>query len=544
MKNNIPLTIIICAASLLFSGCLDDTFPTEYAGASQIGASEQALEALSNSTIAFMYAYNYFDTHYPSEFGYPAMMIMRDALTDCSYVSTNNNHFTTPWVSLMRMYEYKTTGVAALDAQADRNEIWGLTAVIVDEHSDGRDADNNPRAPYYVMYRFILNDLNRAEIYLDGYNRPAKNRPDQSVVHALKARLWLEIATRLQRYPDDLQTLIIHETDNELAEKYPPLHIASALECYQKAAEYARKVIDKYTPLTQAQWHSVTNGFNDMSVPAWVFAISVNTPNAVYTRLNNFLSHCVTEYSRGYSRSQYHCYRMIDKRLYDKIDDEDWRKVTWKDPADFDGRPAAGADVEPVPPQYYTLFRGTTPSIDGNTLDWEWRHRDPYVGFKFRPKGGDISENWRNAQQVDYPLIRVEEMYFIEVEAKAYTDGLAAGIDALTSFLNTHRYRNGSYSIAPTDIDDFVDNYLITQKRIELWGEGLSYFDIKRRALPLVRGYDGTNWLASRRFNSIQGYTPAWLNYYIPIEGEASLNSAIRLNPDPMVLESYGLWVN
>lgn len=35
------------------------------------------------------------------EFGYPAMMIIRDALTDCPYVTTNYNHFNTPWGSLV-----------------------------------------------------------------------------------------------------------------------------------------------------------------------------------------------------------------------------------------------------------------------------------------------------------------------------------------------------------------------------------------------------------------------------------------------------------
>ena len=119
-------------------------------------------------------------------------------------------------------------------------------------------------------------------------------------------------------------------------------------------------------------------------------------------------------------------------------------------------------------------------------------------------------------------------MYFIVAEAKAYTEGLGAGVSALTSFLNAHRYNGGTYEVTASDVDDFVDNHLLTQKRIELWGEGLSFFDIKRREIAILRGYKGTNWITSYRYNSRFGYTASWLNLYLPNEGEASLNKAIK----------------
>ena len=589
---------VLCTMTLFLSGCIEETFPTDYAAASQIGASESALEALSNSTAAFMYAYNYFGTLEAQEIGYPGMMIIRDALTDVPTTTTSYNHFRTPWgqldnfsstrvrqpwryyyrmilnanntifaieepylvsrksqqfygnalvyramsyLDLMRMYEYKRTGVAALDAEADKNGIWGLTTVIIDEHFDVRNADNNPRVPFYVMYRFIMNDLSRAEMFLTD-SRPSKTSANLSVVHAYKARLWLEIATRFQKYPADLQTQLSYEGDTELAAKYAPLGINSAADCYRKAAEYARMVIGKHTPLTYAEWHSTTKGFNDMSVSSWVFAISIGSPEGVHSRTNHFLSHACTEYSRGYSRSQYFCYRMIDRRLYERIDDDDWRKVTWKDPADFNGRPAAGAAVPPVPEKYNSSFRGTELSVLGNTLDWEWHHRDAFTGFKYRPNEGNIGEDYLHAGQIDFPVIRVEEMYFIEAEAKTYAEGLGAGVEALSNFLNTHRYTNSSFTVAPSDVEDFVDNCLITHKRVEFWGEGLAFFDIKRREIAITRGYAGTNWLEPQRFNSHPGYTASWLNLYLPNEGEATLNNAIRLNPDPSVQASYGLW--
>lgn len=580
MKNIFIQFIVLTIAILPSTGCIDDSLATSYATGDQVGGSEAALESLANSTAAFMYSYSYFGTLDSQEFGYPAMMIMRDALTDCPYVTTNYNHFNTPWGSLvdfssnrstqpwryyyrmilnanntiiavdnpeeateriqqfygnalvyramaymdlMRMYEYKKAGVQALDAEAESREIYGLTTVIIDEYFDDSNATNNPRAPFYQMYRFILNDLNKAEKHLEGYNRNSKIRADVSVVQAYKARLWLEIATRFQKYPQDLQTQLSHEDDEELA-MYDKLGITTANDCYQKAAQYARLVINRYTPLSENQWHSLTNGFNDAKVNSWIFAITINSIDAVYSRVNNFHSNCVTEFSRGYSRSQYHCYRMIDKRLYDQIEENDWRKVTWIDPAD--------AGAKPTPSKYHTLLDET-----------EWALRDAYVGFKFRPNEGDISEDYTNALQVDFPIIRVEEMYFIEAEAKAYTEGVGAGVSALASFLNTYRYKGGTYAISPNNVEDFVDNYLVTQKRIELWGEGLSFFDIKRRELAITRGYKGSNWISSYRYNSLSGYTPSWLNLYIPNEMEAALNHAIKMNPDPQVYDVYNLWV-
>ncbi len=587
------LLFTLVVFGLSFSGCMKDPIAISYVTADQVGTSETALESLANSTAAFMYDYAYIGSTTAQEFGYPAMMLIRECLTDMATVSSNYNHFRTPWGSLddftrsrvkqpwryfyrmilnanntiiaigdpeeateriqhlygnaliyralsymdlMRMYEYKKTGVPLLDNEAESNGIYGLTTVLIDEYFDDSNAKDNPRIPFYHMYRFIMDDLNKAEKYLATYNRPSKIRANLSVAQAYKARLWLEIATRFQKYPQDLQLQLQHEDDPDL-EMYDKLGVSSANECYQKAADYARRVIDQYTPLTKSQWHSLTNGFNDMNVGSWVFAISIASMDAVHSRLDNYHGMAVTEFSRGYSRSQYHAYRMIDARLYSQIDDADWRKVTWIDPAD--------AGQIPTPDKYFTLL-DRLDDINGDTPGTEWALRDAYVGFKFRPNQGDVSDDYKNALQVDYPVIRMEEMVFIEIEAKAYLEGLSSGMNALTTFLNSYRYEDGGTyepDPAPVDVEDFVDNYLLTQKRIELWGEGLSYFDVKRRELSVRRGYPGTNWLEGERYNSLTGHVPSWFNFYLPNEGEATLNKAIKLNPDPQVYNVYNLWV-
>lgn len=57
------------------------------------------------------------------------------------------------------------------------------------------------------------------------------------------ARMWLEMGSRFELYPEDLNTLN-NNTD---------LNIASKETCFTKAAEYARKVINESgaMPLTE-----------------------------------------------------------------------------------------------------------------------------------------------------------------------------------------------------------------------------------------------------------------------------------------------------
>ena len=136
--------------------------------------------------------------------------------------------------------------------------------------------------------------------------------------------------------------------------------------------------------------------------------------------------------------------------------------------------------------------------------------------------------------------MRVEEMYFIQFEA---AERLAAGsgIQLLTNFMK--KYRDPEYKFDTTKDYGFTGNKAIDeilfQKRIELWGEGLSFFDIKRANVSVTRGYPGTNFFEQWRFNT-KG-RPAWMNFCI-VDLETNDNPAIAgyNNPDPSM--AYKPW--
>ena len=80
---------------------------------------------------------------------------------------------------------------------------------------------------------------------------------------------------------------------------------------------------------------------------------------------------------------------------------------------------------------------------------------------------------------------------------------------------------------------------IVFQKRVELWGEGQIFFDIKRLNMSVTRGYPGTNHPEARRYNTVG--RPAWMNFCI-VRSEKNNNAALEgyENPDPSGL--YTPW--
>ena len=77
----------------------------------------------------------------------------------------------------------------------------------------------------------------------------------------------------------------------------------------------------------------------------------------------------------------------------------------------------------------------------------------------------------------DLLLMRVEEMYLIKAEALAMSGQAAEGAKVLTDFVKT--YRDPAYTLTATT-PEAVQEAVWMQRRVELWGEGFSYFDLLR----------------------------------------------------------------
>jgi hypothetical protein len=125
--------------------------------------------------------------------------------------------------------------------------------------------------------------------------------------------------------------------------------------------------------------------------------------------------------------------------------------------------------------------------------------------------------------------MRVEEMYFIEAEAAAHQDP-ARGAELVTSFMTS--YRDDTYSCATGSVDAVVEE-IVLQKRIELWGEGHTFFDIKRLNMSVTRAYPGTNVTDDNQLLNTNG-RPAWMNFVISQSEEDNNKAVVGFNnPDP-----------
>lgn len=537
--NKIYKTLLAAAVAvpaLTLTGCIEETFPEGGTVTKDMiqkvpgAADNYALGMPSYLKAVFILPA---EMHY--DFGYPAMMFIRDTMTgDMPVAASGYDQFTGwreniyqgpeylmsqfPWWYYYKLVQTANQTLAAIDKETEDahlktlmgyaygframayldlartyeflpndktsevndngNNVKNLTVPIVTEEVDEALARSNPRAPHEQMSEFILSDLDKAEALINSEARSSKTMPDLACIYGLKARLYM------------------------WDENYP------------KAAEYARMAISASgcTPLSPDEWTSKTDGFNNINSHAWMWGINyVEEDDAVQTAIINPTSWFSNEYVEGYSAVG--PYVMMSKSLYDMMRDDDCRKLCFVAP---EGSPLAGKEI--------FIDRSAMINALGDPIDLP-----PYSSLKFRPGQGNMKE-YLVACTVGIPLMRVEEMYFIEAEAIAHNNP-TEGAQLLTSFMNSYRCTEKSFTVLGTTTADVVDE-IFNQKRIEFFLEGQTFFDIKRLNKPVIRNYEGTNYYESSAFNTTT--RPAWMNMCIVRQEENGNNALIGWNnPDP-----------
>ena len=364
--------------------------------------------------------------------------------------------------------------------ESEQIAVAGLTVPIVDENLDEQGAKNNPRATREEMFNFIFADLAFAEEALAEYVPTSITNPDLSVVYGLYARAYLWLGG----FEDGLS--------GELPE---------GKAAYAKAAEYARLAIDAHggAVLSEYEWTNTSTAFNTPA-SSWMWGLQ-HSVDTVINNLFQFTAHMALEADYGYAPLSQPGVSSLD---YERLSDTDFRKKLMKGPE------TTYAEFAPY----------TSMSAD------QWNALADYVFFKFRPANGNRTE-YKAAGAVALPLMRCEEMYFIEMEAIAHTQGNDAAMMQLIQFMQANRDPN--YACKTNDIVDEI----IFQKGIEFWGEGIKMFDMKRLDKGYKAAYEGTNYYESARFN-LNGRAP-WWTYCIP-KDETDMNKAAAAqgaNPNP-----------
>lgn len=558
MKKIFVRTIALFAAVLPVAGCIEETFPVgSTLTESQVEGADDPLTKQVGAITAALHSFNtagYYSTYgQHTDFGLPSIHIMTESMLedmvpcaepgyshysawssnqaqgdayiycayywDCYYawifaankvigsISDPETADAATKAALGQAYAYRAMfylDLARLYEPKDNNyvpvpdEIKGLTVPIVTEKTTEEEAQNNPRATRETMYNFILSDLKNAETYLAG-QAFSNAAPSLAAVYGLYARTYLEMA-----YWED----------------------GKDQENFKQAATYAQQAIEASgcTPMTQSQWEDPSRGFNSASASnSWILSIPVVSENI--SNVSSFTTWMSSEAIWAYGNLvQFGA----SKSMYDKIADNDFRKHSWFDPDGFDyyDYQIAGSQEE----QEYL----TNPLSPGCL--------QPYANLKFRTSQGAVSD-YTTGGVGDHPLMRVEEMYFIQMEALLGQHNRQGAIEALNSFMQNYRITSGTYDCtgdAPSD--ELFLREMLFQKRVEFWGEGILIYDYKRLNQGITRGYEGSNHPASEMFNT-NGRSPQW-NIVIT-RGEFQSNTGITEalnNPDPS--EQIPVWSN
>lgn len=204
--------------------------------------------------------------------------------------------------------------------------------------------------------------------------------------------------------------------------------------------------------------------FMSSSETNWMWGIIVKeTDGVVLSGICNWPSHMG---SLNYGYANYSGGRQISKKLFEQIKDEDVRKGWW------------------IQPDMSTVEGYLTDEQSDFVSEYGYK---AYTQIKFAPYNNVVGTSINSN---DIPMMRIEEMYLIKAEALAMDGNPGEGKTTLETFINkrltsgtaSNLYTNGVSSA------EQVQEAVFLQRRIELWGEGLNWFDIMR----LGKGIDRT----------------------------------------------------
>lgn len=253
-----------------------------------------------------------------------------------------------------------------------------------------------------------------------------------------------EVYAQINKDLDEANVLLVGYTKPN--NSYLNLKVAQGLKArvaltqgnWAIAADYANKARSGMSLMSIADYGA---GFNDYNNKEWMWGSHINEVQTQY--FGNFGAYMSRNFSSTVIRS---CPKAINSKLYAMIPATDVRS---------------------------TIFSkdGTHPNLGLSSSFAKF----PYTSQKFLAIGTGDS-------RCDVPYMRAAEMYLIEAEAKARL-GQA---DAASVLFDLEISRNPEYTLSTNTGQALVDEILI-QRRIELWGEGFRFFDLKRTNATLDR---------------------------------------------------------
>lgn len=218
---------------------------------------------------------------------------------------------------------------------------------------------------------------------------------------------------------------------------------------YEGALEDASKLVSAYAPYGMSEVNHPT--FISASDHSWIWGLIYTDKSiAVTTGIANWPSMLCSFVTNGYTTGG-SVYRKINTKLFNQISPSDVRYGWWLDE------------------------NTSSVNLSNDYADFvEAKQIPAYSNVKFAPADYNLASDY-NTQH--YPMMRVEEMIFIVAECMANLNMTEEANEMLANFIKN--YRDENYICDATTKDELI-NEIWKQRRIELWGEGHSFFDIMR----------------------------------------------------------------
>ncbi|MDI9861873.1 RagB/SusD family nutrient uptake outer membrane protein [Flectobacillus roseus] len=260
--------------------------------------------------------------------------------------------------------------------------------------------------------------------------------------------------------------------------------VALTQQDWTTAATLAKEARTGFTLMSNTDY---LGGFNNYSNAEWMWASRIVADQTNY--FYSFFAYMSNNYSSTAIRSTP---KVMFSALYNKITDTDIRKKLWdptgKNTVDF-----------PLPASTFNRYA--------------------YHPKKFRVADVNLSIG-------DVPYMRAAEMYLIEAEALARSGNNAAAAEALYPLAVN---RDPSY-VKSTKTGDALIEEIMTQRRVELWGEGFRFYDLKRTNAALNRNGGNHNAAYTNGVMDVPAGDKRWV-FLIPQDEINNTNGVVVQNP-------------
>lgn len=489
MKLNNKFLMAGLAGALLFSSCKKDfleTRPTtQVDAASVLLTTDNAKAALNGIHRSMFIRYNN-----QGEFGFGSVMINNEVLGE-DYVFTGQSNGW--WVSFYRWIDHRNanSGNCEFPYRFFYRIISNANVLIngVDGIS-GLPADKNNVKGQALAYRAWAY-FNLVQLYGQRFDKATQNNtPGVPLVltntiegqpRATVAEVYAQITKDLNDAEALLTTARADKSNfNINVVRGLQARVALTTQDWATAATKAAAARAGFSLMSAAQH---LDGYSNWDNPEWMWGSrQIDDQTEFFTAYLAYISY---NFNSTNIRTNP---KRINSLTYNTMASNDVRRQLW--------RPSPNSSNVVTPP--------------GGVMS-------TFMNQKFKAKDFANSTG-------DIPYMRVAEMYLIEAEARARNNDELGSKQVFTTFMQS---RVPGF-VTPTSTGNAYINEIMNSRRVELWGEGFRFLDLKRLNLPLNRNGANHNQALAVIMDVAAG-APEW-QYMIP-QSEINANPKVVQNP-------------